>query len=225
MKERTSVVVEEYLQIIYHLISDAKPVKAVTLTKLMKSSPSTVHATLSRLQRDNLVVVNKKKEIALTTEGREQAESLTRRHRLVESFLCDTLGISWHEVHKHAHIMEHGLTPLVEEKLAEFLGFPKSCPHGTPIPGENNQLPDNMTNLIEFSVGDRVEIIIIDESMEDSLDVMKFLQDKNIRPGVYHRIIEKLDVTKTIVLQAENGENSATLPYNIARKIGAVKLT
>ena len=124
MKEKTSVVVEEYLQVIYSLLSEQKPIKAVTLTKWLKTSPSTVHATLSRLQRDDLVTVNKKKEIHFTDAGLEKAEQLTRRHSLVEWFLCNTLGISWHEVHIHAHVLEHGLTPLVVEKLAEFLDFP-----------------------------------------------------------------------------------------------------
>ncbi len=221
MKERTSVVVEEYLQVIYSLLAEEKPIKAVNLTKRLKSSPSTVHATLSRLQRDRLVTINKKKEITLTDKGMAKAEKLTRRHRLVESFLCNTLGISWHEVHHHAHILEHGLTSLVEEKLAEFLGFPSSCPHGTPMPGEDNRLPENTNSLDEFDIGDEVEIVIIGEILEESIDLLKFFQDKHIKPGEHHHIKEKTEVTKTIVLGSEHG--IATLPYEIAGKIGAIK--
>lgn len=221
MNKRKSVVVEEYLQVIYSLLTDKKPIKAVTLTKWLKSSPSTVHATLSRLQRDKLVKVNKKKEISLTSKGIEKAEELTRRHRLVESFLCNTLGISWHEVHKHAHVLEHGLTPLVEERLAEFLGFPQSCPHGTPIPGAEDFLPKNTVSLNEFEPGDEVEIVNIGEALEESLDLMKFLQDKSIKPGKRHNIKEKTDVTRTIVL--ESRDDTATLTYDIAQKIGAIK--
>ncbi len=221
MKERASVVVEEYLQAIFSLQSENEPIKAVTLTKWLKSSPSTVHATLSRLQRDNFVKVTSKKEIQLTKKGQKKAESLTRRHRLVEWFLCDTLGISWHEVHKHAHIMEHGLTPLVEEKLAEFLGFPKSCPHGTPLPGEDSYLPKNMKSLDKFELGEKVEIITIGEILEESIDLMKFFSDKSIKPGKQHTVLEKTDITKTLVLESELG--TATLTYEIAAKIGAVK--
>jgi DtxR family Mn-dependent transcriptional regulator len=221
MNERKSVVVEEYLQVIYSLLTDKKPIKAVTLTKWLKSSPSTVHATLSRLQRDKLVKVNKKKEITLTAKGLEKAEVLTRRHRLVESFLCNTLGISWHEVHKHAHVLEHGLTPLVEERLAEFLGFPQSCPHGTPIPGAEDFLPKDTVGLNEFEPGDEVEIVNIGEALEESLDLMKFLQDKSIKPGKRHNIKEKTDVTRTIVLESQ--DDTATLTYDIAQKIGAIK--
>ncbi|MCP4754211.1 MAG: metal-dependent transcriptional regulator [Proteobacteria bacterium] len=220
MKARASVVVEEYLQVIYSLISDNKPVKAVSLANWMKTSPSTVHATLSRLQRDNLITIGRKKEIDLTSEGLSKAEGLTRRHRLVESFLCDTLGISWHEVHNHAHILEHGLTPLVEAKLAEFLGFPKACPHGTPIPGENSRLPEDMIYLDKADVGKNIKIIIIDETLEESTELMKFLQEKNIVPGKIHRVVEKQDVTKTIIV--ESNEIQAILPFDVADKIGVV---
>lgn len=221
MKEKTSVVVEEYLQAIYSLYAQGDTIKAVTLTKWLKSSPSTVHATLSRMQRDKLVKVNSKKQISLTKLGKEKAESLARRHRLVESFLCNTLGISWHEVHKHAHVMEHGLTPLVEEKLAEFLGFPKSCPHGTPLPGEDQFLPENTQSLDKFDQGEIVQIVNIGEILEESVDLMKFLQDHEIVPGVNHEIVERTELTETMNLQSSNG--NTTLTFDIAGKIGAVK--
>ena len=221
MKERASVVVEEYLQVIYTLGADGMPVKSINLANWLKTSPSTVHATLTRLQRDNLITVNKKKEIILTADGLEKAEQLTRRHRLVESFLCNTLGISWHEVHEHAHVLEHGLTSLVEEKLAEFLGFPKSCPHGSPFPGENDLLPDDMVHLNKMTVGDTVEVVIIDEKLEESTDLMKFLQDRAFVPGCQHQILERTEVTKTMTLESKNGVT--TLPFDVAEKIGVVK--
>ncbi len=222
MKERSSVVVEEYLQAIFSLQGEKEPLKAAALVKWLKSSPSTVHATLSRLQRDKLVKVTKKKEIRLTKKGSEMAKSLTRRHRLVEWFLCDTLGISWHEVHEHAHVLEHSLTQFVEEKLAAFLGFPKSCPHGTPLPGEDDFLPKNTKNLDTFEVGDKVEIVNIGEILEESIELMKFFMDKSIKPGKRHNILEKTDITKTIVLESKTG--TAILTFDIAAKIGAFKL-
>jgi len=221
MKERGSIVAEEYLQAIYSLQASGEPVKSIALSKWLKCSPSTVHATVSRLHRDKLVRIKKNKEICLTDEGFQKAESLMRRHRLVEQFLYRTLGISWHEVHQHAHVMEHGLTPLVEEKLAEFLEFPSSCPHGTPIPGNKNPIPKETKGLDEFLSGDRIQIIFIGESLEESFDLLKLLQEKSVLPGTHHLISEKTDITKTIVLQNEN--SSVTLPYDIAGKIGAIK--
>ncbi len=210
------------MQAIFTLQAEGEPIKAISLTKWLKSSPSTVHATLSRLKRDNLVKINKKKQINLTKKGKEKAESLTRRHRLVEWFLCDTLGVSWHEVHEHAHVLEHGLTPLVEEKLAEFLGFPKSCPHGTPFPGEDDFLPKDTKSLDKFDAGDTVKIVNIGEILEESIEMMKFFLDHSIKPGNSHVVLEKTDITKTIILDSETGRT--TLTYDIAAKIGAVKI-
>jgi len=212
---------QEYLQAIYSLSVNDTPIKSITLSKWLGSSPSTVHATLSRLQRDNLVKVSRKKEISLTKNGQKKAEALSRRHRLVEYFLCNTLGIFWYEVHKHAHVLEHGLTPLVEEKLAAFLDHPDTCPHGTPIKGGRASLPDEMGSLDQFSVGDRVEVVVVNEILEESVELMKFLQDKAIQPGEKHQIREKTEVTKTIVLESRAG--TATLTYDIAGRIGAIK--
>ncbi len=218
MPERASIVVEEYLQVIFSLQSENKAVKSIHLAQRLNTSPSTVHATLMRMRRDDLLEIAAKKEIKLTTAGLKKAEQLTRRHRLVETFLCDTLGISWHEVHKHAHILEHGLTPLVEEKLAKFLDFPVHCPHGTPIPGAGNVLPHDLVSLKEANLGDEIEIVLIYEELEESIDLMKFFQDKNIKPGIFHTVVEKNEITGTMALQSNN--STAIIPFDIARQIG-----
>lgn len=223
MKERASVVVEEYLQVIYNLQTQQESVKAVHLVASMTSSPSTVHATLSRLQRDKLVTVNKKKEVRLTKNGMSYAKSLIKRHRLVEYFLCNTLGVSWHEVHEHAHVLEHGLTPLVEEKLAEFLGHPKTCPHGVPMPGLDDALPDNLIPLTEVMDGDKIRVVVIEEKIEEKIELMKFLQDKNIIPGEVHCVAERMEVTRTIVLTQK--DLTTTIPFDIAENIKVIKLS
>jgi DtxR family transcriptional regulator, Mn-dependent transcriptional regulator len=203
MKDKSSVVVEEYLQMIYALMDGTMPIKSIDLVKHMKSSPSTVHATLSRMQRDELVKVNRKKEISLTPNGIKKAKALAKRHRLVETFLCDTLGISWHEVHQHAHQLEHGLSPLVEKKLTEFLNHPTNCPHGTPITGSKEQLFRDTLALKEFNRDDTVEIVLVHEMLEESVDLMAYLQEKRIQPGERHRIAEKTDITQTLVLASD----------------------
>lgn len=147
---------------------------------------------------------------------------MIRRHRLVEYFLHKTLGIAWHEVHNHAHVLEHGLTPLVEEKLAEFLGHPQACPHGTPMPGIEDVLPENLKTGVDVAAGDKIKIVIIEEMIEDQVELMKFLEDKSIVPGEVHTVLEKMDVTHTIVLQ--QGDQTTTIPFDIAENIKIVKI-
>ena len=104
-----SQVIEEYLLALYKIDRSNEKAKAVTLSTRLQTSPPTVHATISRMQRDGLVNVNKTKIVTLTKEGQKVAEDIAYRHNLSEYFLCNTLGIPWYEVHQHAHQLEHFL--------------------------------------------------------------------------------------------------------------------
>ena len=215
-----SQVIEEYLLILYELDRTGEKAKSVTLANRLDTSPPTVHATIARMQRDGLLKVTKSKEINLSKEGRKVAEDIAYRHNLAEYFLCNTLGIPWYEVHKHAHLLEHAMTPTVVEKLAEFLDNPKFCPHGTPMPGSH--LPKNTISLMEAKPGMTVEVKMISEELEDSVDLMKILQNNHFLPGDQHRVIEKTDVMRAISLESKNGKSS--LPFHVAEKIFVVEI-
>tara|TARA_B100000945_G_C20396487_1_gene605126 strand:+ start:455 stop:1138 length:684 start_codon:yes stop_codon:yes gene_type:complete len=210
-----SKVIEEYLLTLYKIFRSGEKAKAVTLANSLETSPPTVHATVSRMQRDGLVDVSKSKVVTLTKDGQKVAEDIAYRHNLSEYFLCNTLGIPWYEVHQHAHQLEHAMTPVVVKKLAEFLGNPEFCPHGTPMPGK--ELPKNTIALMESNPGMTVEIAMIGEALEDSVDLMKILQEHYIMPGNKHKVIEKTNVMRSISLESEKGPTS--IPYHVAEKI------
>lgn len=219
-ENNTTIVVEEYLLMISSLQQTSDSIKSVLLAQKMKNSPSTVHATLSRMQRDGLIKMNKKKEIILTEKGKKQVYTLERRHHLVERFLCDTLKIPWYEIHKHAHKLEHAITPLVEEKLDKFLNYPKFCPHGSPVPGSDFVIPENLFQLLDAKQGEKIQIFSIAEILEESEDLLKFLHDREVIPGKIHQVFENTDITSTIVLEKDG--NYATIPYDVADKIGVI---
>ena len=220
MKEHSQVI-EEYLLLLYKLDRSGEKAKAVTLAERLETSAPTVHATIARMQRDGLVDVKKSKELNLTKEGQKVAENIAYRHNLSEYFLCNTLGIPWYEVHQHAHRLEHAMTPEVVQRLAEFLGKPEFCPHGTPMPGTT--LPENTITLMETEPGMIIEIAMIGESLEDSVDLMKILQEHSIMPGNRHKVIEKTDVMRSISLESKEG--SSSLPFHVAEKILVTKIT
>ena len=215
-----SQVIEEYLLILYELDRTGEKAKSVTLANRLDTTPPTVHATISRMQRDGLLKITTSKEIALTKEGKKVAENIAYRHNLAEYFLCNTLGIPWYEVHKHAHLLEHAMTPTVVKKLATFLKNPKFCPHGTPMPG--TYLPKNTISLIDAKPGSTVEIKMISEELEDSVDLMKILQKNHFLPGDKHKVIEKTNVMQAISLESKNGKSS--LPFHVAEKIFVVEI-
>ena len=98
MEETTSEVVEEYLLEIYILNQAGEKVKANKLAAALNSKPSTVFATLQRMKRDDLVKINRSKEITLTAKGSGLADNIAYRHNLAEYFLCNSLKIPWFEV-------------------------------------------------------------------------------------------------------------------------------
>ena len=219
MKDHSQVI-EEYLLLLYDLDRAGEKAKAVTLATRLDTSPPTVHATIIRMQRDGLLKVKKSKELSLTKEGRVVAENIAYRHNLSEYFLCNTLGIPWYEVHQHAHLLEHAMTPLVVEKLAEFLDNPKFCPHGTPMPG--SALPKNTISLMETKPGMMVEIAMIGEVLEDSVDLMKILHEHRIMPGNQHKVVDKTEVMRSVLLESKDGPS--TLPFHVAENICVVQV-
>lgn len=218
--DKTTTVVEEYLLTIRFFEKYDKKVKAIKLSEHLKSSPSTVHATLSRMQRDKLITLGPKKEILLTDQGREKAISLSRRHQIVETFLADTLGIPWYEVHKHAHKLEHALTPLIEERLEKFLNYPETCPHGSPIPGTQGEIPEEMFFLDEAKIGMKVKVVLVNELLEENEDQLKYLHENLILPGETHEVHE----INSLGIHLIKESNKVVLPNDVADKVGVVEL-
>ena len=153
-------------------------------------------------------------------EGQKVAENIAYRHNLSEYFLCNTLGIPWYEVHQHAHRLEHAMTPVVVEKLAEYLDNPEFCPNGTPNPGTT--LPKNTISLMDSKPGMTVEVAMISELLEDSVDLMKILHEHRIMPGNQHKVVEKTEVMRSISLESEEGPS--TLPFHVAENIFVVQV-
>src|SRR5438128_3095201 len=131
----TTASVQDYLAAIYDLTGSGKPVIGARLAKHMAVSAPAVTEAIHRLTRGGYVKVGGGKALTLTTKGREVAEVMARRHRLLERWLTDTLGLNWTDAHEEAHRLEHAISPRAEDRLAELLGMPSTCPHGNPIPG------------------------------------------------------------------------------------------
>src|SRR5438874_210431 len=130
----TTASVQDYLAAIYDLQSSGKPVIGARLAKHMGISAPAVTEAIQRIVRSGYVRVGRGKELSLTPKGHQIAEVMARRHRLLERWLTDTLGLNWTDAHEEAHRLEHAISPRVEDRLAELLGMPSTCPHGNPSP-------------------------------------------------------------------------------------------
>jgi DtxR family Mn-dependent transcriptional regulator len=103
------------------------------VARAMQLSPPTVHEMIGRLERDGYITRASDKTISFTESGEGHAEGIVRRHRLIERFLTDVLGIPWDEVHEEAERLEHAMSPVLEERMLAAIGDAKTCPHGHPI--------------------------------------------------------------------------------------------
>ena len=140
------------------------------VARAMQLSAPTVHEMIGRLERDGYITAAADKAIAFTDNGREHAEGIVRRHRLIERFLTDILEIPWDEVHEEAERLEHGCRRRSRRSMIAAIGDAKTCPHGHPIqPGERiSGVP-----LADVEQGAKVTILRFENEAEELLHLFK----------------------------------------------------
>lgn len=182
---------DEYLEAVYILQTEGETVLSSKLADYLGVARPTITQTVQRLTNQGLLSASGK-EIVLTPEGTKRAERVLRRHRLLERWLTDELGLDWADAHVEAARLEHSISPLVEDRLAQKLGHPQTCPHGNAIPGSGAR-PLSGTPLDEVSAPAEVKVIRIVELAEEDLDLLRFLHRAGIVPGA----VLTLEATKS----------------------------
>ncbi len=138
-----SPAVEDYLKAIYRLESEAgEPVTTNALCGWLGVTAPSASGMLKKLDDLRLVVYVPYRGVHLSEAGRRMALGVIRRHRLLETFLTETLGLSWDKVHDEAEALEHALSPELCELIAARLGDPRTDPHGDPIPTRDGRLAE-----------------------------------------------------------------------------------
>src|SRR6266542_1070597 len=187
---KPSKTIEDYLQVMHYMTRDGSTIIGARLAERIHVAPPTVTATLQRMVRDGLITMDDHKVVHLTDDGREQAESIVRRHALAERLLPDILGLGWSESHEEAHLVEHVISPKVESRLLQVLGHPTTCPHGNPIPGTGARPSPLARSLAEASVGEALVVERIVEEAEDDPELMSYLERSGIVPGARLQVRE-----------------------------------
>lgn len=131
--------VENYLTEILRLEETGDQATTSVLADRLQVARPSVTGMLKRLADAELVDHQRYRGARLTVRGRRVALAVIRRHRLVETFLVDILGMPEHRVHEEAHRLEHALSDDVVDRLDMWLGRPRQDPHGRPIPGPANR--------------------------------------------------------------------------------------
>src|SRR5438045_7216666 len=132
-QEHATPAEDEYLQTIFWLEEAGLPITGANVARALQVAPPTVHEMVGRLEADGYITRDTDRSLVFTDDGREHAAGVVRRHRLIERFLTDVLGIPWDEVHEEAERLEHAMSPVLEERMLAAIGDAKTCPHGHPI--------------------------------------------------------------------------------------------
>src|SRR6184192_1584860 len=117
----------------YWLMEAGLQITGANIARAMQLSAPTVHEMIGRLEQDGYITREDDRSLVFTGDGRSHAQGIVRRHRLIERFLTDVLGIPWDEVHEEAERLEHAMSPVLEERMRAAIGNAKTCPHGHPI--------------------------------------------------------------------------------------------
>lgn len=188
---------ENYLKEIYELEEIKGYARVSDLITIFQISPGTISKALNRLEKLGLII-RKDKKILLSDEGRKIAERLIRSHRLSERLLTDILGLDWLRAHQIAHRLEHIWPDDVLERIDAVLNYPKTCPHGHPIPGRAEVRGVVLTNV---NPGEEVEVAMI---IREEEWILAKAGEIGLFPGRKFKVLEKNN--DGIVLEDENGK-------------------
>ena len=130
-----STVTQDYLKAVWAASEWGGPGASITgLARRMNVAASTASENVGRLVEAGLLEHEPYKAVTLSADGQRLATGMVRRHRLLETYLVERLGLSWDEVHAEAEVLEHAVSDRLLEALDDALGHPARDPHGDPIP-------------------------------------------------------------------------------------------
>ena len=201
-EEQATVAEEEYLETIYWLEEASLPITGANIARAMQLSAPTVHEMVGRLEADGYIKRNGDKSLAFTDTGHNHASAVVRRHRMIERFLTDVLGIPWDEVHEEAERIEHAMSPVLEERMMAAIGDAKTCPHGHPIV-EGAREPG--VPLADVAEGASVRVLRFENEAED---LLHYLMDAGLHPGLEGTLASSGD--DEVAIQADGARLSVT---------------
>jgi DtxR family Mn-dependent transcriptional regulator len=199
----------EYLQTLYWLHEAELPMTGANVARAMQLAAPTVHEMVGRLQRDGYITRASDKSISFTESGEREAAEIVSRHRLIERFLTDVLGIPWDEVHEEAERLEHAMSPVLEERMRAAIGDARTCPHGHPIVA-GSRIPG--VPLADVEPGAKVVVLRFENEAED---LLHYLRAAGLEPGLAATLVESGE--EQIVLEA--GDRTCAVTRSVAETV------
>jgi DtxR family Mn-dependent transcriptional regulator len=180
-----SSTVENYLKAIFQgqaaLTTDNRLVPMGQVAAALGVTPGTATTMVKALAESGLAEYEPYSGVRLTPSGEKLAALVLRRHRLVELFLVNVMGMSWAEVHDEAEQLEHVVSERLIERMDEMLGRPTHDPHGDPIPGPEGIIAtDHHDSLLTCPIGIPLRVTRI---ADQDPAFLRFIESNDLKPG------------------------------------------
>lgn len=199
-----SSTVENYLKAIYSaqraLGDDSALVPMGQLAAALTVVPGTATAMVKALAESGLVQYEPYAGVRLTPAGDKLAALVLRRHRLIELFLVQVMGISWADVHDEAEQLEHAASERLIARMDEMLGFPSVDPHGDPIPNAEGGIREHVYHsLLECPLQSAVRVARVSDQDPQFL---RFLEQRGLTPGQMITVVARDESADSVEVEA-----------------------
>ncbi|MGH7243117.1 MAG: metal-dependent transcriptional regulator [Phycisphaerales bacterium] len=213
-----SEAVENYLKALEALCRESPTGEAgmKRLAAVVGVTTGTATSMAKKLAAAKLAKYERFGGISLTAKGQAAARDILRRHRLIETFLVETLKLDWSVVHAEAERLEHAISPAVLEALDRHLGHPRVDPHGDPIPDGTGGVGEARgRSLCEFPIGARVRVARV---ADQDPEFLEFVAKQGLKPGAI-ATVTAVDVPAQAIRITPDGRAAVSLGFAAAGKI------
>ena len=213
--------VEDYLKAIFGLSSGGNPASTSAIADALDIQPASVTGMVKRLAEAGLVGHVPYRGVRLTDAGERAALKVVRRHRVIETYLCELLEYQWDDVHTEAERLEHAASDELVERMATALGYPSHDPHGSPIPTRAGEI--EATELATLADAERGTRVRIREVRDQEADELHSIAADGLVPGVAVLVDSAQDVDGVVGVIVGGDEGVAlAVRDHLARRIFVV---
>lgn len=210
--------VEQYIKILYQLENQSGTrVPTQHLADALGVTPGTATVMLKHLAQIGLVDYQARKGGRLSPEGTGMALRLLRYHRLIETFLFQTLDYDWTEIHEEAEVLEHAVSERFIQRIDQLMGHPKVDPHGDPIPTETGEMVQSSTTRLSDIEPDKSCLISRIRNTEP--EFLRLLLSHQIIPGTQVQVVQNLPASGTLSLRVKGSDQDFALSQQLAKQI------
>jgi DtxR family Mn-dependent transcriptional regulator len=190
--------VEDYLKAIYGISEQGEAASTSAIAEALAVQPASVTGMVKRMAESGLLEHAPYRGVRLTDRGVREALKVLRRHRIIETYLCERLGYAWEDVHGEAERLEHAASDVLVERMDAALQFPSHDPHGAPIPTSGGEIEStDVLTLADAPLGSALRVRAVRD--EDPAG-LRFVEAAGLTPGARIRVEEVRGADGTIAV-------------------------